>query len=105
MAAARRRLGTAVAAGARPAGPAAGTDALPQIEHIVVLMMENHSYDNYLGMLNRGRRRLHARARWQAGWRGEGSRRQRHRLLDDDGHHPGEGRPDAELARQPHPVG
>src|SRR5438045_9012514 len=31
-----------------------GTDLLPQIEHIVVLMMENHSYDNYLGML-RGR--------------------------------------------------
>ncbi len=28
-----------------------GTDGLPQIEHIVVLMMENHSYDNYLGML------------------------------------------------------
>lgn len=23
-----------------------GTDLLPQIEHIVVLMMENHSYDN-----------------------------------------------------------
>jgi phospholipase C len=32
----------------------AGTDSLPQIEHIVVLMMENHSYDNYLGMLGRG---------------------------------------------------
>src|ERR1700751_550591 len=31
-----------------------GTDLLPQIEHIVALMMENHSYDNYLGML-RGR--------------------------------------------------
>jgi phospholipase C len=29
----------------------AGTDRLPQIKHIVVLMMENHSYDNYLGML------------------------------------------------------
>ena len=26
-----------------------GTDLLPQIEHIVVLMMENHSFDNYLG--------------------------------------------------------
>jgi hypothetical protein len=25
------------------------TDYLPEIEHIVVLMMENHSYDNYLG--------------------------------------------------------
>src|ERR1700678_2352745 len=33
----------------------AGTALLPQIKHIVVLMMENHSYDNYLGMLqNRG---------------------------------------------------
>ncbi|HEX6855393.1 MAG TPA: alkaline phosphatase family protein [Streptosporangiaceae bacterium] len=31
-----------------------GTDLLPQLKHIVVLMMENHSYDNYLGML-RGR--------------------------------------------------
>jgi phospholipase C len=28
-----------------------GTDLLPQIQHIIVLMMENHSYDNYLGML------------------------------------------------------
>jgi len=28
-----------------------GEDLLPQIKHIVVLMMENHSYDNYLGML------------------------------------------------------
>ena len=27
------------------------TDRLPQIDHIVVLMMENHSYDNYLGTL------------------------------------------------------
>jgi len=32
----------------------AGADLLPQIKHIVVLMMENHSYDNYLGMLGRG---------------------------------------------------
>ena len=31
----------------------AGTDTLPKIEHILVLMMENHSYDNYLGMLGR----------------------------------------------------
>ena len=35
----------------RPDAPA-GTDLLPQIRHIVVLMMENHSYDNYLGMLS-----------------------------------------------------
>ncbi|MGA2520995.1 MAG: alkaline phosphatase family protein, partial [Acidimicrobiales bacterium] len=33
---------------------AAGTDMLPQIRNIVVLMMENHSYDNYFGMLGRG---------------------------------------------------
>jgi phospholipase C len=26
---------------------------IPQIKHIVVLMMENHSYDNHLGMLHR----------------------------------------------------
>ena len=32
---------------------AEGTDTIPQIKHIVVLMMENHSYDNRLGMLRR----------------------------------------------------
>ena len=32
----------------------AGTDTLPQIEHIVVLMMENHSFDDHLGSLGRG---------------------------------------------------
>jgi len=32
---------------------AEGTDTLPQIEHIVVLMMENHSYDDHFGMLKR----------------------------------------------------
>ncbi len=31
----------------------AGQDTIPQIEHIVVLMLENHSYDNKLGMLGR----------------------------------------------------
>ena len=36
-----------------PARPV-GTDLLPQIKHIVVLMMENHSFDNYLGTLGRG---------------------------------------------------
>ena len=42
--------------GERPfAGRPEGTDTLPQIEHILVLMMENHTYDNYLGMLGRGR--------------------------------------------------
>jgi phospholipase C len=33
---------------------AAGTDMLPEIENVVVLMMENHSYDNFFGMLGRG---------------------------------------------------
>ncbi len=36
-----------------PALPA-GTDTLPQVQHVVVLMLENHSYDNFLGMLGRG---------------------------------------------------
>jgi len=30
-----------------------GTDTVPQLEHIVVMMMENHSYDNRLGLLPR----------------------------------------------------
>jgi phospholipase C len=36
-----------------PSQPA-GTDQLPGIDHIVMLMMENHTYDNLLGMLGRG---------------------------------------------------
>jgi phospholipase C len=32
----------------------AGADLIPEIEHIVVVMMENHSFDNMLGMLGRG---------------------------------------------------
>jgi phospholipase C len=36
-----------------PSHPA-GADLLPQIKHVVVLMMENHSFDNYLGTLGRG---------------------------------------------------
>jgi phospholipase C len=50
----RRRTGgePAVEPGSRPRpDQPAGTDLLPQIKHIVVLMMENHSYDNYLGTL------------------------------------------------------
>jgi phospholipase C len=31
-----------------------GVDLLPQIEHIVIYMQENHSYDSYFGMLRRG---------------------------------------------------
>jgi phospholipase C len=33
---------------------AAGTDTLPGIEHAVVLMLENHSFDNFFGLLGRG---------------------------------------------------
>ncbi len=39
-----------------PSMPAGGVDMLPEVEHIVVLMLENHSYDNFLGMLGRGRK-------------------------------------------------
>jgi len=31
-----------------------GEDRLPEIEHIVVVMMENHSFDNMVGMLGHG---------------------------------------------------
>ena len=47
---ARRGLRPGPATRPRP-DLAAGSDLIPQIKHIVVLMMENHSYDNYLGML------------------------------------------------------
>ncbi len=32
----------------------AGTDQVPEIENFIVVMMENHSFDNVLGMLGRG---------------------------------------------------
>src|SRR6516162_7634409 len=47
---ARRDLRPGPADRPRPDLPA-GSDLIPKIKHIVVLMMENHSYDNYLGML------------------------------------------------------
>ena len=31
-----------------------GADRYPQIRHVVLLMMENHSFDNYFGTLGRG---------------------------------------------------
>jgi phospholipase C len=46
----RRGLTPGPAGRPRPELPS-GTDLIPGIKHIVVLMMENHSYDNYLGML------------------------------------------------------
>ena len=33
---------------------AEGTDLLPKIEHIVIYMQENHSYDSYFGTFHRG---------------------------------------------------
>jgi phospholipase C len=53
MAAAQRRLARRPDTTAERPQPAlrAGADCLPQIDHIVILMMENHSYDNYFGML------------------------------------------------------
>jgi phospholipase C len=46
---------TPLAPGTRPdPSKPEGTDLLPEIEHFVVLMMENHSFDNYFGMLGRG---------------------------------------------------
>lgn len=43
------------AAGSLPRpGVAAGTEQYPEIQHIVVVMMENHSFDNILGMIGRG---------------------------------------------------
>jgi phospholipase C len=35
-------------------GLGTGTDMMPAIKHVVVLMLENHSYDNFFGMLGRG---------------------------------------------------
>jgi phospholipase C len=46
----RRDLDAPFGTRPRPDLPA-GTDLIPQIAHIVLLMMENHSYDNYLGTL------------------------------------------------------
>ncbi|MGO9029493.1 MAG: alkaline phosphatase family protein [Acidimicrobiales bacterium] len=41
--------------GSRPNPKApVGSDQLPQVDHIVVVMMENHSFDNLLGTLGRG---------------------------------------------------
>ncbi len=51
IAAARRRIGAASRSWAERSPSQPGTDGLPQIQHIVILMMENHSYDNYLGTL------------------------------------------------------
>ena len=51
---ARRELVPGPGERPRPDLPAA-SDLIPKIKHIVVLMMENHSYDNYLGtMAGRG---------------------------------------------------
>ncbi len=54
-AAAPRRVVRAVPLGVPPNRRApVGSDQLPQVDHIVVVMLENHSYDNILGTLGRG---------------------------------------------------
>lgn len=54
-AAAPRRVAQAVPLGVPPNRRApVGSDQLPQVDHIVVVMLENHSYDNILGTLRRG---------------------------------------------------
>jgi len=50
-----RRSGLAAGPGSRPnPGLPIGTDTMPQVEHVIIYMQENHSYDNYFGLLNRG---------------------------------------------------
>src|SRR5215468_10889828 len=49
----RRALQAPFGTRPRPDLPA-GTDLIPKVKHIVVLMQENHSYDNYLGTLTGG---------------------------------------------------
>jgi phospholipase C len=52
----RRDLGRRPPPVAPPPDPSRpiGEETLTEIRHVVVLMMENHSYDNYLGTLDRG---------------------------------------------------
>ena len=52
-----------------------GTDLIPKIKHIVVLMQENHSYDNYLGTLAGPGRRPADRPRRRAGLRQRAAQR------------------------------
>lgn len=50
----RRRDAEADARGLPDPSLPPGQDRVPQIDHIVILMMENHSFDNYLGTAGRG---------------------------------------------------
>lgn len=48
---AQRRAAGVLAPGSRPdPSKAIGTDLIPQVEHIVIYMQENRSYDHYFGM-------------------------------------------------------
>ena len=51
-----RRLGTALRLPNSLPHPHVppGTDMLPDVEHVVILMMENHSFDDHFGRLGRG---------------------------------------------------
>ncbi len=50
-----RKTGLILPPGTRPdPSKPEGTDTMPQIEHIVIYMQENQSYDHYFGTLGRG---------------------------------------------------
>jgi phospholipase C len=52
---AMRRAAGVLAPGSRPdLTKPVGTDLIPQVEHIVIYMQENRSFDHYFGMLGRG---------------------------------------------------
>ena len=53
--AAAKKAGVVLQPGTRPfPDRPEGTDTLPQVEHIIVYMQENHSYDSYFASLPRG---------------------------------------------------
>ena len=76
-----------------------GTDTIPEIDHIVVVMQENHSFDNYLGMLGRGDGFTPGPPRPTDEHESRPERRVRPRL-PRDGYEPGRPR-HPELGRQP----
>ncbi|MBS1847890.1 MAG: hypothetical protein JST73_06385 [Actinobacteria bacterium] len=52
---AERRMATALGPGSRPdPSKPIGADMIPQVEHIVIYMQENRSFDHYFGMSGRG---------------------------------------------------
>ena len=98
---ARRGLRPGPAARPRP-DLAAWDDLIPQIKHIVVLMMENHSYDNYLGMMKGRGDGLPLGADGTPDVVNTVPDGRQFTRPPPDVHHAASGEPHAELARQPH---